>query len=84
MRLAHTSCIVSFNREVLFFARSQFKVVVIQCQWHTIFNYSNMCDNMSQGGNFIKVGLSIDDPNFPCSQGIKRVEVRYMYIINNV
>ena len=63
-----------------FFARSQYKVVVIHVtQWHTIVNYftcTHVCDT-SQGGNFIKVGLSIDDPNFPCSQGIKRGEVRY-------
>ena len=32
---------------------------------------------MLQGGKFVKVGLSIDDPNFPCSQGLKRIEVMY-------
>ena len=30
MRFAHTSCIVSVNREVLYFARSQFKVYITQ------------------------------------------------------
>ena len=28
MRFAHTSCIVSVNREMLYFARSQFKVPI--------------------------------------------------------
>ena len=31
---------------------------------------------MSQGDSFIKVKLSVDDPKYPNSQGIKRAEVR--------
>ena len=44
---------------------------------NTILNDLMMyLSDMSQGGKFIKTALSIDDPNYPCSQGIKRIEVR--------
>lgn len=79
MRFEHASCIMSFIREVLCFVRCQFKVkLLIDIDVHVPIIAELI---LSQGGSFVKVGLSIDDPNYPCSQGIKRLEVSEQYCL---
>ena len=74
MRFEHSSCIVSFSREMLCFTWCQYKVYTTQ-----------QCTN---NHNHRKCALIyhrevvLDDPNYPNSQGIKCAEVRC--IVHNV
>ena len=60
MRFAHTSCIVSVNREMLYFARSQFKVPIytLITQRYTDNNHYNyLCVNFVTGRQFYESGI---------------------------
>ena len=63
---------------MLYFSRCHFKVYDV-LSITTVLIYVFV--ETSQGGNFVRVVLSIDDSNYPSSQGIKRAEVQCIVII---
>ena len=55
----------------------------IRYKINTFLKINIVLSVVSQGGKFVKAVLSIDDPNYPFSQGVKRMEVRCVARVYN-